>query len=49
MKSTSDRNSGTDGTKKMTIRRISIAFLGAACFVLAGLLLLARRPAIASH
>jgi mono/diheme cytochrome c family protein len=47
MKSTSDRNSGTDGTKKMTIRRVSIAFLGAACFVLAGLLLLARRPAIA--
>lgn len=31
----------------MTIRRISIAFLFAACFMLAGLLLLARRPVIA--
>jgi mono/diheme cytochrome c family protein len=31
----------------MTIRRISTAILAAACFVLAGLLLLARRPVIA--
>ena len=31
----------------MTIRRISIAILVAACCVLAALLLLARRPAIA--
>jgi mono/diheme cytochrome c family protein len=30
------------------IRRISIAILVAACFMLAGLLLLARRPAIAT-
>jgi mono/diheme cytochrome c family protein len=33
--------------KKMTIRRISIAILVAACCVLVGLLLLARRPVIA--
>jgi mono/diheme cytochrome c family protein len=47
MKPTSDRNSGTGGRKKLTIRRISIALLVAACLVLTGLLLLAWRPVIA--
>ena len=41
----SPRNSGADGTKM--IRRISIAMLVTACFMLAGLLLLAWRPSIA--
>src|SRR5580698_8973306 len=47
MKSTSDRNSGTDWKKRTMSRRISIAFFAAACFALAGLLLLARRAVIA--
>src|SRR5580658_390007 len=39
--------SGTDSKRKRMIRRISITILGLACFALVGLLLLARRPAIA--
>jgi mono/diheme cytochrome c family protein len=43
----SPRNSGADGKKRTVIRRISIAILVTACFMLAGLLLLAWRPSIA--
>jgi len=46
-KSSSNRNSGTDSKKKTMIRRISIAILVTACFMLAGLLLLAWRPSLA--
>src|ERR1700720_2828654 len=43
----SPRNSGADGRKTTMIRRISIAIVVTACFMLAGLLLLAWRPSIA--
>jgi Cytochrome c len=46
-KSSSNRNSGTDWKKTTMIRRISIAMLVTACFILAGLFLLAWRPSIA--
>src|SRR5580692_12259900 len=46
MESSSNRNSGTHWRKKKMMRRISIAILGTACFMLAGLLLLAWRPSI---
>jgi mono/diheme cytochrome c family protein len=46
MESSSNRNSGTHWRKKTMIRRISIAILVTACFMLAGLLLLAWRPSI---
>src|SRR5579862_6625982 len=47
MESSSNRNCGTHWRKKTMIRRISIAILVTACFMLAGLLLLAWRPSIA--
>jgi mono/diheme cytochrome c family protein len=47
MESNSNRNSESNWKKKTTIRRISIATLVTACFVLAGFLLLAWRPGIA--
>src|SRR5579863_9233091 len=43
----SPRNSGANGKKTTMIRRISIAILVTACFMLAGLLLLGWRPSIA--
>src|SRR5580658_3376923 len=47
MESSSNRNCVTHWRKKTMIRRISIAILVTACFMLAGLLLLAWRPSIA--
>ena len=47
MKSSPNKNSGTDRKRKTRIRRISIAILVTACFMFAALLLLAWRPSIA--
>jgi mono/diheme cytochrome c family protein len=47
MESSAKGNSGTDWKKETMIRRISIAIFVTACFMLAGLFLLAWRPSIA--